>query len=40
MSYAADIESIFNPCNLDEDCSYIAHLLSPYEIHLCRHRVS
>ena len=31
MSYAADIESIFNPCNLDEDCSYIAHLLSPYE---------
>ncbi len=31
MSYAADIESIFNPRNLDEDCSYIAHLLSPYE---------
>lgn len=31
MSYAADIESIFNRRNLDEDCSYIAHLLSLYE---------
>lgn len=29
-SLKAEIEAVFNECNIDEDCDNIARLLSPY----------
>lgn len=31
LNIITEIESIFNPRHLDEDCDYIAHLLGEYE---------